>query len=98
MVCLRRIRRGGLSVWLREQTERQALLEELLQNYNEGRLMSFYCKACARMPAGLIKKALKSAKAKSAGEAADRPDVKSRAAFMKETIKNLASEKKIDLG
>ena len=41
---LRQIKEVGLENWLREQKKRQALLEELIQNYNEGRSMNLYCK------------------------------------------------------
>ena len=47
---LRQIQAGGLDVWLAEQMARQELVEALLAEYNEGRSMSFYCKACARLP------------------------------------------------
>ncbi|UCG58905.1 MAG: hypothetical protein JSU70_05200, partial [Phycisphaerales bacterium] len=55
---LRQIKQVGAGTWLREQRQRQALLEELLQNYNEGRSMSFYCRACSRMAIAPIKKAI----------------------------------------
>jgi len=94
---LRRIKRDGPAIWLREQTERQTLLEELLRHFNEGRSMSFYCKACARIPAGLIKKAIEEAKEKSAGDEMNKPDIKSKARLLKEAMKKLASDAKIDM-
>jgi len=47
---LKRIKRVGLQVWLEEQRERRLLVEELLDNYNEGWSMSFYCLAYTLMP------------------------------------------------
>ena len=55
---LRQIQKKGLEYWVIEQAERQELLEELLHQYNEGRSMSLYCKASARMPVMMIKKAM----------------------------------------
>jgi hypothetical protein len=94
---LRRIKRDGPAVWLREQMERQTLLEGLLHHYNEGRSMSFYCKACARMPVGLIQKAAEESKEKSVGDKMNKPDIRSKARWLKEALKRLASEAKIDL-
>ncbi|UCD52205.1 MAG: hypothetical protein JSW27_06110 [Phycisphaerales bacterium] len=94
---LRQIKEVGLQTWLREQKERQALLEKLLQNYNEGRSMTLYCKACARMPIDLINKAIEEAKEGLAGEKVDKCDVKSKARILKAAIKDMASKVDIDL-
>jgi hypothetical protein len=94
---LRQIKIFGLESWLREQEERQALLEKLLQNYNEGRSMTLYCKACARMPIDVMNKAIKEAKEKLAGEKVDKSDMKSKARVLKAIIKDLAVEVNINL-
>ncbi|MHC4144778.1 MAG: hypothetical protein ACYSUD_08365 [Planctomycetota bacterium] len=94
---LRQIKEAGLESWLREQEERQVLLEELLENYNEGRSMSLYCKVCARVPIDLINKAIEEAKEKLAGEKVARSDMKSKARILKAVIKDFASEVNIDL-
>jgi len=94
---LRQIQKLGLETWLREQKERQALLEELLQKYNEGRSMSLYCKVCARMPIELIHKAIKEAKEKIATEKVDKSDMKSKAKVLKAIIKDFALEVNVNL-
>jgi len=94
---LRQIKEAGLESWLREQEERRELLEELLDNYNEGRSMSLYCKVCARMPIDLINKAIKEAKEKLAGEKVDRSDMKSKARVLKAEIKDIALKVNINL-
>jgi hypothetical protein len=94
---LHQIMEGGLESWLIEQTERQALLEGLLQNYNEGRSMSLYCKVCAKMPIDLISKAIEEAREKVADEKVDKSDMKSKARVFKTIIKDLALEGNIDL-
>jgi hypothetical protein len=76
---LRQIKESGLENWLKEQRERQALLEELLGNYNEGRSMSFFCKACARMPVNLIYDAVKESNKKIVSEEIDKSDMKAKA-------------------
>jgi len=94
---LRRIKEIGLKSWFIEQKERQALLEELLQNYNEGRSMSFYCKICARMPIDSIDKSIKKAKEKLAHEKIKNSDMKSKAKILKAIAKELALKARINL-
>jgi hypothetical protein len=94
---LRQIKEAGLESWLREQKERQALLEELLQNYNEGRSMSFYCKLCARMALELTNKAIKETKKKLFIEKVDESDMKSKAKILKAVIKDLALKANVNL-
>jgi hypothetical protein len=95
---LRQIKETGLESYLLEQIERQALLEQLLQNYNEGRSMNLFCKTCARMSIDLINQAINEANEKLASENVDKSDMKSRARILKAVIKDLASKENIDLG
>ncbi len=83
--------------WIKEQKERQALVEELLGNYNEGRSMSFYCKACARMPINLIYDAVKKSNKKIVSEEIDKSDIKAKAKILKAVVKNLALKTNVDL-
>ena len=94
---LHQIKNIGLKSWLKGQKERQALLEALLDNYNEGRSMSLYCKVCARMPIDVISKAIKEAKEKLAIEKVDRTNVKSKAKILKAIINDLALRLNINL-
>jgi len=94
---LRQIKEAGLENWLKEQKERQRLVEKLLRNYNEGRSMGFYCTVCARMPIELVNQAIKESMKIPAREQLDESDVKSKANILKETIKNLALKTNINL-
>ncbi len=94
---LRQIKERGLKSWLREQEERQALLEGLLRDYNEGRSMSLFCKVCARMPIDLINKAIEEAEEKLTVAKVDKSDMKAKAKVFKSVIKDLASEVNIAL-
>ena len=94
---LRQIKESGLESWFSEQKERQALLEELLQNYNEGRSMSFYCKICSRMSIDLINKAIKEAKEKFVSEKINTSDMKSKANILKAIINDFALKASINL-
>ncbi len=94
---LRQIKDVGLESWLREQIERQAMLEKWLQNYNEGRSMTFYCKVCARMPLNLMNEAIKEAKEKLLCEKVDISDMKSKARILKAVVRDLALRVNIKL-
>ena len=87
---LRRIKETGPKTWLREQRQRQAFLETLLRDYNEGRSMSYYCKCCARMPVDLIAQALREAKDNCRIEKIAAADRKSRAKAAKAILNHLA--------
>ena len=86
---LRQIQEGGLEKWLEKQKKRQTLLKELLKHYNEGRSMSFYCKACAKMPIDLINEAIKKAKRRIVSEKINRSNIKSKAKILKSIIKDM---------
>jgi len=94
---LRQIKEVGLENMLKEQQERHALVEELLQNYNEGRSMSFYCKVCSRMPIELINKAIKEGKEKLISGKVNETDMKSKAKILKVIIKELALKANVNL-
>lgn len=94
---LRQIKKEGLAKWLNGQKERQSLLEELLQNFNEGRSMSFLCKACARMPVNLIYDAMQETNKKIADEKITGYDKKARAAILKSSVKDKAGRYSINL-
>jgi len=94
---LHQINKVGLQDWLNEQRERQALVEELLESYNEGRSMSFYCRACARMEIGLINNAIQETKKKLLSENVDELDIKSKARILKAIIEDVALDANVDL-
>jgi hypothetical protein len=94
---LERIREVGLPIFLEEQRERRLLVESLLAGFNEGRSMSFYCRAAALMPVELIAQAMSDAQAMADSGEVDSSDLKARAKSMRGAIQNLASQASIDL-
>ena len=94
---LHQIKTVGLENWLKEQRERQTLLEELLLNYNEGRSMSFFCKTCTRMSVESINKAVKETNKKLESENINKSDMKSKAKILKAVVKNLALKTNVDM-
>jgi len=94
---LESIKEVGMEHWLKEQKKRRLLLENLLTNYNEGRAMSFYCKATLLMPTELIGKAINELEKRLAVNQIDSSDVKAKAKILRETIQRLAQEAGIEL-
>jgi hypothetical protein len=94
---LGQIKASGLRPWLAEQMARQALVEALLRDYNEGRSMSFYCKACARLPVEAIQGAMSCAQGEILREDIAEADLKSRARRMKAALQEAAERLEVDL-
>jgi hypothetical protein len=94
---LKRIKKAGLTKWLREQNKRRQTLEDLLANYNEGRSCSFFCVANALMPPDLIKKAENETKKSLANNNVDESDMKARAKLARAVFQDHATKAGIDL-
>jgi len=94
---LQRIREVGLETYLEEERKRRLLVEYLLANYNEGRSMSFYCRACALMPPHLIHQAIDEMEGLLITRQGDYLTPKAKAHAMRRTIQELALGSAIDL-
>jgi hypothetical protein len=94
---LDRIREVGLETYLEEQRARRLLVERLLADYNEGRSMSFYCRACALMPPDLVRQAIGEMDGMLANKRLNDLDLKAKARAMKSLVRESASKSGIDL-
>lgn len=94
---LRQIKEDGLEIWLTEQIERHRWVERLLEDYNDGRSMSFYCKACSRMPIESIHRAIVDVEEKFKRENIDESDLKSKAKMVKTCVQGLAGKAGVNL-
>ncbi|NQE04770.1 hypothetical protein C5S32_02760 [ANME-1 cluster archaeon GoMg1] len=91
------IKKSGLDSWLKGQRERRLLVENLLDNYNDGRSMSFYCKVCIVLPVEVINRAIEEAKGKFVSNKISDSDMKAKAKLVKSTIQDLVLKSGIDL-
>ncbi|MEA2075278.1 MAG: DUF3795 domain-containing protein [Euryarchaeota archaeon] len=80
------IKKSGLDNWLKGQRERRLLVENLRDNYNDGRSMSFYCKVCTVLPVEVINNAIEEARGKIVSNEISDSDMKSRARILKAII------------
>jgi hypothetical protein len=94
---LNSIKNNGMDKWLKEQRERRLAVQELLENYNDGKSMSFYCSACIVMPVSLINQAMDEMKQRLSDNHIDSSDVKAKAKALRTIIQELASKSGIDL-
>jgi hypothetical protein len=94
---LNSIKNNGMDKWLKEQRERRLAVQELLENYNDGKSMSFYCSACIVMPVSLINQAMDEMKQRLSNNHIDSSDVKAKAKALRTIIQELASKSGIDL-
>ena len=86
-----------MTPWLKEQKGRRLAVQELLDNYNDGRSMTFYCLACTLMPVNLINQAIAELKQKICANQIDDSDIKAKAKTLRGIIQNLASKSDIYL-
>lgn len=91
------IKEKGLELFLAQQKKRIELLENILENYNEGRSKSFFCIATALLPINSLEKALEESIKTIKNEDVNVKDMKVKSKILKDKIKLIASKKKIDL-
>ena len=94
---LERIREVGLPTFLSEQRRRRLLVEALLADYNEGRSMSFYCRATALMRPELISQAREEVQRLEGSGEVHGSKPKDRARAMRTAIQDLAERAGIDI-
>ncbi|MFX1329816.1 MAG: DUF3795 domain-containing protein [Promethearchaeota archaeon] len=94
---LRLIKEKGIEKFNAQQKRRIEILEEMLDNFNEGRSKSFYCIATALLPLEDLESALKESNDKIKFEEINNNDLKVRAKILKETLNKKAEDKSIEL-
>lgn len=85
----------GTEEYQREQEEKMEILEWLLQNYNDGRKKSFFCRAVNLLELQDLKMVKQQI---SQDEGMRRMPIKERAVCVKKLLEGRANEKKIVLG
>ena len=94
---LKLIKTEGIEKFIEQQKKRISLLEELLDNYNEGRSKSFFCIATAHMSISDLEAGLEKAKQILKDENIKDNNLKARSKILKEQLSELADKAKIAL-
>lgn len=87
------IQKNGIDKFVQLILEKQNLLKQLLDKYDEGRSKSFYCTSCQLLPLEKLKEALADAETKLTGDR----DIKEKAKIVRASISKIAEELQIDL-
>lgn len=82
------IRKYGLEAFIKQQKKRIELLEEMLNEFDEGRSKSYYCIAATVMEIDELKKALAKARKDSTGL-----DIKGKAKLLHSKLDEIAEQK-----
>jgi len=94
---LKFIEKCGIKEFLNEQKKRQKLLEEMLEQFNEGRSRTVYCVAATLLPIKALKKSLDLAKTRVKEKNVKGSDLQNKAKVLKDILSEIASKERIDL-
>jgi hypothetical protein len=90
---LESIKTNGLAVFLKQQNKRIQILEELIENYDDGKSKSFYCLSATLLPIEELKKAIVGIK----GQNESINDKKIMAKAIKNEFSQIAERNNIEL-
>jgi hypothetical protein len=91
------IKKHGLKKFIQQQKKRIKLLETMLNNFNDGRSRSFFCRAAALLDLKNLKNSLDKAARKIKTDKIKQTDVKSKARIIREILNETASKQRIEL-
>jgi len=94
---LRSIKTNGIEKFVEQQKKRIALLEEFLDDFNEGRSKSFFCIATAHMAISDLEAGLEKVKVKIKDDNIKDNDLKAKSKILKDHLSELANKSKIAL-
>ena len=94
---LRLIRKEGLNKYFTQQKKRIDLLENLLENFNDGRSKSFFCLATALLSIEDIENALEESNERIMDEKIDLKDLKTKSKILRDSLNKIANVKSIEL-
>jgi hypothetical protein len=94
---LRLIKKEGLNKFFTQQKKRIELLENMLENFNEGRSKSFFCLATALLTIEDVERALEESNRQILDKKIDLKDIKSKSKILRDNLNKIAKSKSIDL-
>ncbi len=87
----------GLEAWLEDEKQKRVVVEELLENYNDGRSMTFFCKSVSRIPLGLVRDAIRQVEVATRAGDLDKRDIKGKAGTIRSILQEIADSHGISL-
>jgi hypothetical protein len=91
------IKKHGIKKFIKQQRSRIKLLKTMINNFDDGRSRSFFCKAATLLDLTSLTSALNKAARKIKTDKIKRNDVKKKAQILKEIIKKTAFKEGVEL-
>jgi hypothetical protein len=86
------IKDHGINKFMEQQTKRMAMLETMIERFDDGRSKSFYCRAAALLDVTSLRGALAEADRKTQTEKVKQSDWKTKARILKTILGEIAPE------
>ena len=97
LINLRSIKEGDIEAFIEQQRKRMVVLDELLNQYNEGRSKSYYCIAAALLSIESLEVSLEKTKQKVKDDGITINDIKAKSAILKTYLDNAAKNEGVEL-
>jgi hypothetical protein len=94
---LKFIKQYGIKVFLKQQGTRTRLLEEMLDEFNDGRSKGFYCLSAALLSIEGIEDALKTTRKEVERLGVEGDDAKFKAKILRKILKDIAEKEQVEL-
>lgn len=91
------IKKRGIEKFIERQKKRTGLLEEMLEDFDDGRSKSFYCLAATLLKIPDLEKALPCARQEIKINKVETEDIKAKAKILKKILNEIAFKEEIEL-
>jgi hypothetical protein len=91
------IKKHGIEKFIKQQRNRIKLLETMIENFDDGRSRSFFCKAATLLDLTSLTSSLDKATQKIKADKIKQNDVKKKAQILKEIINEIAFKEGVEL-
>ncbi len=91
------IKEHGIKVFIDRQRKRIKLLERMIENFDDGRSRSFFCRAACLLDVTSLESSLNKASRKIKTVNIKTDDIKTKARILKEYLEKIASKKDVEL-
>lgn len=94
MIC---IKEHGIDAFIDLQKKRIELLREMIDNFNDGRSKSFYCRVSSFFDVVLLRNSIDKAHRQIEAETIDTSDIKKRAKILKNILNEIALKEGMEI-
>jgi hypothetical protein len=91
------IKEHGIKDFIAQQKKRIKLLERMIENFDDGRSRSFFCRAACLLETKSLESSLNEAIRKIKTDNIKKVDIKAKAKILKQNLEKIASQKGVEL-